>query len=120
MLERMHQPPPFLLGDLMDGSVRVKVRRIHHRIDQLSRQEVMQRILQLFPDARILEHKPLRWHCDCSKEHFADALAGLQKSDLEAMINEDHGAEAECHYCRKKYRFTEEELREILEKKTRA
>lgn len=82
--------------------------------------EVEDLILQLFPDARILEHKPLRWHCDCSKEHFADALAGLQKSDLEAMINEDHGAEAECHYCRKKYQFTEEELREILEKKTRA
>jgi molecular chaperone Hsp33 len=82
--------------------------------------EVEDLIRQLFPDAKILDHKPLRWHCDCSKEHFADALAGLQKTDLEAMINEDHGAEAECHYCRKKYRFTEEELREILEKKTRA
>ncbi len=74
-------------------------------------------IKQLFPDAEILAHKPLRWHCDCSKEHFAQALSALRESDLSEMIEEDHGAEIVCHYCRKKYLFTEAELKEILENK---
>lgn len=77
-------------------------------------------IIQLFPDAEILGHKPLRWYCDCSKEHFAAALSGLRSSEIEAMIREDHGADAECHYCRRTYHFTEEELRQILENKKRA
>lgn len=74
-------------------------------------------IRELFPDARILDHKPLRWHCDCSKEHFADALSGLREQDLVDMIQEDHGAEIVCHYCRKAYRFSEEELNQLVEKK---
>ena len=77
-------------------------------------------IRRLFPDAEILGHKPLRWHCDCSKESFAAALSGLRAAELEEMIREDHGAEAECHYCRKKYHFTEDELRAILERRKRA
>ncbi len=77
-------------------------------------------IRRLFPDAEILGHKPLRWHCDCSKEYFAAALSGLRAAELEEMIREDHGAEAECHYCRKKYHFTEDELRAILERRKRA
>ena len=77
-------------------------------------------IMSLFPDAEILAHKPLQWHCDCSKEHFSDALASLRESDLEDMIQEDHGAEIICHYCRSRYTFTEEELMRILENKRRA
>ena len=76
-------------------------------------------ICQLFPDAVILDHKPLQWHCDCSKESFAAALSTLRKNDLEAMIREDHGAEIVCQYCKTKYQFTEEDLRELLERGTR-
>lgn len=74
-------------------------------------------IHQLFPDAEILAHKPLRWHCDCSKEHFREALGALREKDLSEMIEEDHGAEIVCHYCRTRYQFSEEELKEILENK---
>ena len=79
--------------------------------------EVEDLIRDLFPDARILDQRPLQWHCDCSKEHFADALATLRESDLQNMIQEDHGAEIICHYCRKKYLFTEAELQDLLKRK---
>lgn len=74
-------------------------------------------IKTLFPDAVIMEHKPVEWHCDCSKDHFSEALSGLHAKDLQDMINEDHGAEIICHFCGKKYHFSEEELREILASK---
>ncbi len=110
---------PFAGDDIVDAveQVEKKMRPMSEYIHEGTDPEDL--IRQLFPDAEILDHKPLRWHCDCSKEYFGDALASLQTSDLEAMIREDHGAEAVCHYCRKKYFFTEEELQQILESRQR-
>ena len=70
----------------------------------------------LFPDAKFLGEREIRWYCDCTKEHFATALSLVQEGDLEEMIREDHGAEITCQYCGKQYSFSEEELKEILEK----
>lgn len=74
----------------------------------------------LFPDAVILGHKDVRWHCDCSREYFMDGMAALHAEDLQAMIDEDHGAEIVCQYCGKKYQLSEDDLRSILENKKRA
>ncbi len=73
-------------------------------------------IKELFPDAVILDHKPVQWRCDCSREHFARGLALIHEKDLQEMIDEDHGCETVCQYCGRKYQFTEEELKEILQK----
>ncbi len=79
--------------------------------------EAEELILHLFPDARILGHRQLRWHCDCSRERFSDAMMTLRKEDIASMIEEDHGAEIVCQFCQRKYVFSEEDLREILEKR---
>ena len=39
---------------------------------------------------------------------------GLPEADIEEMIKEDHGATALCHFCNRKYHFSEAELREIV------
>lgn len=65
---------------------------------------------------RILEEMPISFKCDCSKERFADAIVTLGREEIQAMIDEDHGAEAVCHFCRSKYEFTEEELEELKAK----
>ena len=70
----------------------------------------------LFEDAHFLDEREITWHCHCSKEHFATALALIQKEELEIMIQVDHGAEVTCQYCGKQYTFNEEELKEILER----
>lgn len=64
----------------------------------------------------VIERQPVSWHCDCSKERFERALESLPASDIEAMIAEDGQAEAVCHFCGKKYLFTQKELEHILEK----
>lgn len=65
-------------------------------------------------NVKILDRMPVSFKCNCSKSQFAKALASVSKDQLEAMINEDHHAEAVCHFCKNKYEFTEAELREIL------
>lgn len=81
---------------------------------EISLEELIHNLLE---DAQVLEHRKVRWHCDCSREHFHDALATLRAEDLEAMLEEDRGAEVVCTYCNKKYQFTESDLKGLLEKK---
>lgn len=70
---------------------------------------------EIFADEEIkfLDKMPVAFQCDCSKDRFAKAIAALSKNDLNEMINQDHGAEAVCKFCGKKYQFTEDELKEL-------
>lgn len=64
-------------------------------------------------NVKLLETLPVEFKCDCNKERFAAALASIPADQIDAMIKQDHGAEAVCHFCNKKYQFTEEELLQI-------
>jgi len=70
----------------------------------------------LFKDekVKILQKMPVAFKCDCSKDRFAKSLAAIQPKAIQEMIDEDHGAEAVCHFCGNKYQFSEDDLREIL------
>ncbi|WP_419513494.1 Hsp33 family molecular chaperone HslO [Lactobacillus kimbladii] len=67
-------------------------------------------------DCKILEKDEVAFKCDCSKEKYGKILATMKKSQIEAMINEDHGAELTCSFCGNKYHYTEAELKTILTK----
>lgn len=64
-------------------------------------------------ELKILEKMPVTFKCDCSKEKFARAIISLGKDEIEQMIEEDHGAEAVCHFCGNKYHYSEAELKEL-------
>lgn len=64
---------------------------------------------------KILEEIPVSFKCECSKERFANSLTSLGKEELQLMIDEDKGAEVNCHFCRSKYHFTAAELEELKE-----
>ena len=66
---------------------------------------------------KILDKMPVSYHCDCSRERFLGVLTSLPTDQLQEMADEDHGAEAVCHFCGKKYQFTEDELRKIIKVK---
>ncbi|HDX8219854.1 TPA: Hsp33 family molecular chaperone HslO, partial [Staphylococcus aureus M49253] len=64
---------------------------------------------------QILEKMPVQFECNCSHEKFLNAIKGLGEAEIQNMIKEDHGAEAVCHFCGNKYKYTEEELNVLLE-----
>ena len=66
---------------------------------------------------KVLDKMPVSYHCDCSRERFLGVLTSLPTDQLQEMADEDHGAEAVCHFCGKKYQFTEDELRKIIKVK---
>lgn len=67
------------------------------------------------PNVKVLEKKAVAFKCDCSKAKFAGMMATLPSADIDQMIAEDHGAQAVCHFCGKKYDFNVAELRAIEE-----
>ncbi|WP_207942037.1 hsp33-like protein [Enterococcus sp. DIV2402] len=66
----------------------------------------------------ILEDSPVQFNCECSKEKFATAIITLGTSEIQAMIDEDNGAEAVCSFCGEKYYFDEPELEELIQEIT--
>lgn len=72
---------------------------------------------QLFGDGdySILEKVPIEFECECSKERLECAIIGLGEEEIKAMIDEDQGAEAQCHFCNEVYTFSETELVGCLE-----
>jgi molecular chaperone Hsp33 len=56
----------------------------------------------------------IAFRCRCSRERVLGALVSLPKTEIDAMINEDHGAEVTCHFCSDQYQFTEDELKELI------
>lgn len=64
-------------------------------------------------NSRIIDTLPVSFHCGCSKERFSEAIISLGTQEIQEMIDEDHGAEAVCHFCRTKYQFNEKELEEL-------
>ena len=65
----------------------------------------------------ILTKQPISYQCHCSKEGFAKSLSTLADQTLHSIIHEDGQAEIECHFCKKKYNFSKEELIVIRENK---
>ena len=64
---------------------------------------------------KIIEKNDLaKYECDCNKNRMTKALIALGKDELNKIIEEDGGLEMSCHFCNKKYKFSKEELKELV------
>lgn len=77
---------------------------------------VTQLLVHLEPE--ILSQLTPAYRCDCSRERVERALISLGREEIEDMIREQHGAQVDCHFCDRRYRLSEEELRALLERAT--
>ena len=56
-----------------------------------------------------------KYECNCSKERMEKALISIGKEELTKIAEEDKKAEIVCHFCNKKYEFSEEDLRKLID-----
>jgi molecular chaperone Hsp33 len=61
----------------------------------------------------VLDRRPVRFECACSRARAGASLASLGQTELAAMILEDGKAEVTCNFCRERYEFDEAELETI-------
>ena len=62
----------------------------------------------------ILDRMPVQFHCNCSKERVARAIASISKEELGQMIEEGKPIEVNCQFCNSHYLFDTEELKAFL------
>lgn len=65
-------------------------------------------------EPKILDTCNVKFECECSKERVQGALVSIGKTALTQIVEEDKEAEVGCQFCNRKYKYTEEELLEIL------
>ena len=76
-------------------------------------EDIMNRILEGM--SPIFQEKiPVGFHCTCSREHTADMLRALSRTDLQEMVEEGKDIEVKCNFCGKAYQFTVDELKSML------
>ncbi len=73
---------------------------------------LQQLLMHLEPE--VLEETQPVYRCDCSRERIERVLITLGRDELDSMIKEQHGAEVDCHFCNKRYRFSEDDLKKLL------
>ena len=70
----------------------------------------------LVEEYEILEEKEIKYNCDCNSERFQRGIMTLGKEELKHIFEEEKEIEAECQFCGKKYKFTENDFEDILKK----
>lgn len=59
------------------------------------------------------EQEEPKYKCNCSKDRMQTALISIGKEELNKILQEDKKVEIVCHFCNKKYEFSEEELKSL-------
>ena len=66
--------------------------------------------LEILPEVQLV-----RFHCKCSFDRALGALKLFSPTELQDMIDRDHGAEAICDFCGEVYRASSEELTQLID-----
>ena len=63
----------------------------------------------------VLEKRPLRFQCSCSRERSEKALITLGREEIEQLLADEGQAVIDCHFCHEQYVFDAVELELIIE-----
>lgn len=57
---------------------------------------------------------PTKWHCNCSKERFSQAVISIGKKEIANLLADNKPIEVNCQFCNSSYTFSPEELENML------
>lgn len=67
-------------------------------------------------DVEITDTIPAQFYCNCDKKRVEKAIISIGRKEIREMISENKPIEVNCHFCNTSYKFSVEELKELLEK----
>ena len=76
-------------------------------------EQMLERVLEGL-DIEITDTIPANFSCNCSHERIEKAIISIGKKDIQSLIEEGKEVEVKCHFCNTAYKFSVEELKEIL------
>ena len=84
-------------------------------LDGMSPEDIIRRALKNF-EVEVLYSQDIEYKCNCSKQRVEKALLSMGKAELQSMADEMDGAEINCHFCDKVYKFTKGEIAALATK----
>lgn len=90
---------------------------IHSVTDMLKagmRPEEMLRHILGDMELELKDRTEVSYHCDCSRERVEQVLLSISRKDLLELANEGKSQEVSCDFCGKRYLFSPEELKMLL------
>lgn len=81
-------------------------------------EEILTDILGEF-GLEILSKMPVQFRCDCDRSRVEKAIISIGRKEIQDMIDEGKEIEVNCQFCNKHYKFSVDELGEMLKKATR-
>ena len=77
-----------------------------------------EKILDMFlgdKDICFLEGRKVAYKCNCSRERMERNLMAIGKKDLAELSEDPNGIDLECHFCDRKYHFSQKDVLGLLE-----
>ncbi|WP_214856850.1 MULTISPECIES: Hsp33 family molecular chaperone HslO [unclassified Exiguobacterium] len=113
-----------LIVQLMPGASEETIAALEKRVGALKpisilvgEEKTPEEMLELvLGDYEHLDTIPVSFECTCDRDKLATAIIALGPDEIQAMIYEDGGAEAVCHFCSEHYHYDVPELEELREK----
>lgn len=110
---------------LMPGTSETIIAEIENRLSEIptisnmvrqgmTPEEILHEVLGE-ENVKILDHMPVNFQCQCSRERIHNAIISLGTEEIQDMIETDGQAEAQCHFCNENYLFTKENLETMLD-----
>lgn len=109
---------------LMPGAEEETVEKLEKRLISfppisklLSQGTTPEQILDMLLDEmepRVIEKVPCNYQCNCSRERMERNLLSIGKNDLLGILEDEKGAELQCHFCNTKYNFNHHDIEELI------
>ena len=64
----------------------------------------------------ITDTVPTQFYCNCSKERVQQAVVSIGRKEIQEMIDDGEDIEVKCHFCNTAYRYTVDELKNIIKR----
>lgn len=107
---------PFAEEDVIDRLEEnlSKIDSVTSLLDEGKTPEDLLKLLLGNMDLEILDRKEPRFFCNCSRDRVKRAIISIGRKDLQEMIDEGKEIEVNCHFCNTQYRYSVEDLKEML------
>ena len=107
------------LGVLMnkDNKLEANIQKIQSVTSMLDNghtpEQMLEQVLEGL-DLEITDTMPAQFYCNCSKKRIEKAIISIGKKEIQEMIDEGKEIEVKCHFCNTAYKYTVDELKELL------
>ncbi len=82
----------------------------------MSLEDIVKSALSEF-DVEVLDEGFAEYRCNCSRERTERVLLSLSVEELQSIVDEQQVTEVCCHFCNSEYKFTNDEVRRLIDKK---